>query len=166
MSKNVFIMKNCIASIFFMSFAFISLAQNAWQTDLLAQVNALRQKGCRCGNRNYAATTALTWNSQLELASNKHATDMNNKRYFSHTSRNGNGFAERIEAAGYNWGRSGENIAEGQLSVQEVFTAWRKSTPHCKNIMSPNYKEMGAARSGNYWVQDFGTLLEPVAKKK
>lgn len=159
-------MKNCIVSIYFMTFAFFSLAQNTWQADLLQQVNALRQQGCRCGNQNYASTTALAWNSRLELSSNNHATDMNSKRYFNHTSRNGNGFAERIEAAGYNWGRCGENIAEGQLSVNEVFTAWRKSPSHCKNMMSPNYKEMGAARSGNYWVQDFGTLLVPLPKKR
>jgi uncharacterized protein YkwD len=159
-------MKNCISSVFFMSFAFFSLAQNAWQTDLLQQVNALRQKGCRCGNKNYAATTALTWNNKLELSSNNHATEMKIKDYFSHTSRNGNGFAERIEAAGYNWGRCGENIATGQLSVNEVFTAWRKSPSHCKNMMNPEYKEMGAARSANYWVQDFGTQLAPPPKRK
>lgn len=141
-------------------------AQNEWQQDLLNQVNTLRQKGCKCGSKNYAATTALTWDSKLELAANNHAVDMKTKRYFSHTSRNGKDFAHRIEAAGYRWGRSGENIAEGQPDVNTVFKDWKKSPTHCKNMMSPEFRNMGAARSGDYWVQDFGTLMENPPKRK
>jgi uncharacterized protein YkwD len=150
-------MQKCIAFLIFMTFSFLAFAQNAWQNDLLTEVNAIRQKGCRCGNKNYPAAPALTWNNRLELASNNHAVDMNTNRYFKHNSRNGDGFAERISAAGYNWSRVGENIANGQRSVSEVVTAWRKSPSHCKNMMKAEYKEMGVARSGNYWVQDFGT---------
>jgi uncharacterized protein YkwD len=159
-------MKKYISIFIFMSFSLFASAQNTWQVDLLAQVNATRTKGCRCGNKNYAAAPALTWNNILELAANNHAIEMDKKRYFSHTSRNGDGFAERIEAAGYNWERCGENIANGQLTVKEVVLDWFKSASHCKNIMNPEYKEMGVARSSNYWVQDFGTLMKPLPKKK
>ncbi len=155
-----------IKIIVFSSLSFVAQSQNAWQQDLLNQVNALRQKGCRCGNKNFPTTKVLTWNNDLELSSSNHAIDMDVKRYFSHQSPNGDGFAERIEKAGYNWGRSGENIATGQTSVNEVFMAWRKSPSHCKNMMNAEFKEMGAARSSNYWVQDFGTLLEIKPAKK
>jgi uncharacterized protein YkwD len=34
---------------------------------------------------------------------------------------------------------------------------WLGSEGHCKNIMSANLKEVGVAREGNYWTEDFGT---------
>ena len=51
----------------------------------------------------------------------------------------------------------GENIAAGQQSFDEALRDWMKSTSHCKMIMDSTVKEIGVARSGNYWVQHFGT---------
>lgn len=147
-----------IKLLLFMLFGVYALnAQNAWQTELLNKVNELRKKGCKCGSKYYPPAVPLVWNAQLELAASNHAIDMTTKNYFSHKSKNGDSFAERIEAVGYNWVRSGENIAYGQASVNEVFLDWKKSPTHCKNMMNKEFREMGLARNGIYWVQDFGT---------
>ncbi|QQL50768.1 CAP domain-containing protein [Mucilaginibacter ginkgonis] len=133
-----------------------AIATNLNNTLLLKLVNDLRAKGCNCGVTAMPAVNALTWNDQLAAAALAHSNEMNTKNYFSHNSFDGSTFDTRVTAAGYKWMAVGENIAAGQTSEQEVFTAWLNSEGHCKNMMSASFKEMGAARAGNYWTQDFG----------
>ena len=128
-------------------------------TVLLQLVNNARKKGCKCGNTYYPPVAALTWNNQLEKAANSHSTDMFRNKYFSHTGSDGSGAGERITNAGYNWRFYGENIAQGYLSEKEVVKGWLGSPGHCANIMSKNYREMGAARVGDFWTEDFGSPL-------
>lgn len=134
---------------------------NAFRKEFLKRVNAVRAKGCRCGGKYMAPAPALTWNEQLEQAALAHAKDMNRNGYFSHTSRNGNSVKDRVERAGYSFkgfqGYSfGENIAAGQQSIEQVMTSWIKSPGHCKNLMNPNFREIGVAETNYYWVQNFG----------
>ncbi|HYK57071.1 MAG TPA: CAP domain-containing protein, partial [Flavisolibacter sp.] len=114
------------------------------------------KKGCNCGGTYYSPAPALTWNEQLEKAAQAHSTDMYKKRYFSHTSPNGDGAGDRIAKAGYRWQFYAENIGMGYRNENEVVEGWLKSPGHCKNIMNKNYKEMGVAKAGNYWTQTFG----------
>jgi uncharacterized protein YkwD len=86
---------------------------------------------------------------------------MNFHNFFSHSSIDGRTSEDRIVAAGYQFNgyRSfavGENIAAGQQSIAEVNDGWFKSEGHCSNLMNPEFKEIGVARSGQYWVEDFG----------
>lgn len=133
-----------------------------WQKQLLQKVNEIRQKGCKCGRKNYPAVAKLTWNNKLEQSANNHAVDMYKNNYFQHNSRNGTNYSQRIEAAGYNWKFSGENIAEGQENANDVFLDWFKSTSHCQNMMNKDFKNIGIANCKTYWVQDFGTLFPSV----
>ncbi|MCZ4224501.1 CAP domain-containing protein [Pedobacter rhodius] len=126
---------------------------------LLKLVNEKRTSGCNCGTTAMPPVNALTWNNNLAAAALAHSKDMNANNYFSHTSLDGRGAGERITAAGYKWMAYGENIAAGQPTEQVVFDAWINSEGHCKNIMSANYKEMGAAKDGKYWTQEFGAKL-------
>lgn len=108
-----------------------------------------------------APAPPLTWNDDLEIAAIKHAADMSKNGYFSHTSRDGRTSDRRMVNAGYTYKgyRSfavGENIAQGQMSIAEVMAGWFKSPGHCKNLMNPEYKEVGIAKYNDYWVQDFG----------
>jgi uncharacterized protein YkwD len=137
----------------------LSLPPDVNKTVLLQLVNNARRKGCNCGNTYYPPVAALTWNDQLEKAAYGHSTDMFRKRYFSHTGSDGTGTGERITSAGYNWRFYGENIAQGYSSEKEVVAGWLSSPGHCANIMSKNYKEMGAAKVGDYWTQDFGSPM-------
>jgi len=45
---------------------------------------------------------------------------------------------------------------EVQQGIQEVFQGWKDSPSHCKNMMSQEFREMGFAKVGDYWVQDLG----------
>lgn len=127
------------------------------KTVLLQLVNDARKKGCNCGSTYYASTTALTWNDQLEKAAYDHSKDMSQNKYFSHTGSDGSESGERISNAGYAWKWYGENIAAGYPTESEVVAGWLSSPGHCANIMNKNYKEMGVAKVGDYWTQDFGS---------
>jgi len=123
---------------------------------LLKLVNDQRTAGCNCGLTVMAPVPALSWNNLLAAAAAAHCKDMNTHNFFSHTSSNGNTVTDRVNAVGYKWFALGENIASGQFDEQTVFSAWLKSEGHCKNLMSASFKEMGAAKEGKYWGQNFG----------
>jgi len=124
---------------------------------LLDLVNSARKKGCNCGSTYYQATEPIIWNDLLEKAAVNHSKDMDKNNYFSHTSQDGTSFSERITAAGYNWTTCAENIAQGYTTEEAVIKGWLESVGHCKNIMNPDYKEMGVGKSGDYWTQTFGS---------
>lgn len=127
------------------------------ETTLLQLVNNVRQSGCICGSTVMPPVATVTWNDQLETAALNHSNDMYSNNYFSHTGLNGSTAGQRITAAGYNWMAYGENIAKGYSTEQTVMDGWLNSEGHCKNIMSPLFKEMGIARVGTYWSQEFGS---------
>ena len=52
----------------------------------------------------------------------------------------------------------GENLAKGQLSVDQVMRDWMKSPNHRKNILRPQFEEIGIGLFGDVWVQNFGRL--------
>jgi len=54
-------------------------------------------------------------------------------------------FAARVERAGIDAERSGENIAAGYFSQQEVFDVWRKSPGHNANLLMPQATRFGIA---------------------
>ena len=124
---------------------------------ILALVNDVRKKGCKCGDTYYYQAPPLKWNDKLEKAAMKHSKDMLEKKYFSHTSPDGSNAGVRLDRMGYRWTAFGENIAQGYSSEKQVVEGWLRSPGHCRNIMSKLYKEMGVARSGKYWTQTFGT---------
>lgn len=123
---------------------------------MLQLVNERRQQGCNCGSTWFPPTSPVTWNDQLESAALAHAADMSSKNYFSHTGADGSNPGQRISNAGYNWRAYGENIARGQSSEVTVMNDWIGSEGHCRTIMNPGFRELGAARVGAYWVQEFG----------
>ncbi|WP_162847083.1 CAP domain-containing protein [Mucilaginibacter gracilis] len=103
----------------------------------------------------------LTWNDLLAQSATEHAKDMYKHNYFNHESKDGSTSEDRIIKAGYIYKgyqkyTTGENIAYGQQSILEVLANWFKSDGHCKNIMNPDFKEIGVAEYNYYWVQDFG----------
>ncbi len=132
-----------------------------WKTELLAMVNKLRATGCRCGNQYMPPAPPLQWNEQLEQMALIHTSDMRRHRFMGHYSSTGVGIAGRAKAVGYHYIAVGENVAEGYASTQRVFTGWRKSPGHCRNMMRAGFQEMGAAWMGDYWAQEFG---DPVGR--
>lgn len=136
-----------------------------FQAAVLARVNQWRAAGASCRTAgSFAPTTALTWNAKLQQAAAGHSQDMVARNFFSHTSYDGRTMSSRIDAVGYNWLSIGENIAAGYPTVIAVVDGWMASDGHCKNLMNPNFKEVGVAcvpgTAANpytpYWTMDLG----------
>lgn len=125
--------------------------------ELLELHNRARIKGTRCAASRRTVAPKLTWSNQLAVAAKHHAQYMNRSREFSHTGRNGIKLAKRIENTGYKWLYAGENIAYGYKTHKSVMQAWLSSKPHCINIVSENFTQMGAAKVNSYWVAVFAT---------
>lgn len=126
------------------------------RAEMLAEVNALRRK---------AGAPELRMNAALQKAAQAHAQDMLDRGFFAHKSPSNTTVRERATKAGYKWRNIGENIAEGQRSVDEVVQTWWDSPGHRRNMLEPKFREIGIGlvtgktRDGEYrviWVQNFG----------
>jgi uncharacterized protein YkwD len=92
----------------------------------------------------------LRLNRRLGRAARRHTRDMVRRRYFSHTSRSGASFVDRIRRTGYlrsahSW-VLGENIAWGAgswASARAVMRAWMHSAGHRRNILTGRYRQVG-----------------------
>jgi uncharacterized protein YkwD len=125
-------------------------------------VNAARGKSRRCGSERFAAAPPLYASRPLTEAAADHARDMARRNYFEHRGRDGSQPKDRVLRAGYEPRLSGENIAFGPESAEEVVAGWLDSPGHCANIMDPRFKDIGVGlatgrkRNRIYWVQTFG----------
>jgi uncharacterized protein YkwD len=126
------------------------------RAEILARVNEARRK---------AGVKALRSDSRLDRAAQRHAEDMLARGFFAHESPEDKTVRERAKAAGYDWRTIGENIAEGQFTVDEVMTTWLNSPGHRRNILDPRFEELGVGlalgrangRHRVLWAQAFGT---------
>jgi uncharacterized protein YkwD len=125
-------------------------------------VNAARSKGGKCGSVRYPAVPALSEAPELTEAAARHARDMARRNYFDHRGRDGSQPKDRVLRAGYVPRLTGENIAFGPESAEEVVAGWLGSPGHCANIMDARFQQIGVGiglgrgRSRIYWVQTFG----------
>jgi uncharacterized protein YkwD len=126
-------------------------------------VNDARGHARRCGRERFAAAPPLRVSRKLNEAAADHARDMMKKRYFEHRGSDGSQPKDRVLRAGYKSRLTGENIALGPESAEEVVAGWLDSPGHCANIMDPRFQEIGVGfatgkkRGQIYWVQNFGT---------
>lgn len=79
---------------------------------------------------------------------------------FSHTRPNGTSFSTALTDAGVKYRGSGENIAWGQKTPEEVVEGWMNSPGHRANILNPSFTKIGIgyyqdSRGVNYWSQLF-----------
>ena len=78
---------------------------------------------------------------------------------FSHTRPDGSSFSTALTEAGVSYIRSGENIAYGQTTPQQVVQAWMDSAGHRANILDAGFTHIGvghAVVNGTaYWAQLF-----------
>ncbi len=135
------------------------LTLDHFQQEMLNRVNQLRASGCMCGGQKMQPVGSLRWNGLLEQAAIRHAEDMKDHNFFNHKGSDGTEVDKRATEAGYNWSNIGENIAFGYPDMPQVIKGWIKSPGHCKQMMNPAFKEMGAAQDDTYWVQVFGKQL-------
>lgn len=133
---------------------------------VFALVNEARSRQQQCGTRTMSATTAVSYDAEIARAAQLHAEDMAAQQYFEHDSLDGRTFVDRINATAYEGSPAGENIAMGFQTADEVVQGWLASPGHCRNLMDPEFDEMGLgfasrhdprfSEPSTYWVQDFG----------
>lgn len=107
----------------------------------------------------------LRASAQLDRSAQDWSNAMVVRRDFTH----GADFSARISAVGFNWSSVGENIATGYQTPAAVVAAWMASPGHCRNILSPIYREVGTgvndhaipgfSSQAGTWTQDFGLLM-------
>lgn len=101
----------------------------------------------------------LTISNKLFSAANVRANELTRK--FSHTRPDGSEYITAVESSGYDWSFVAENIAAGQINPSDVMKSWMNSDGHRRNILNPNYKEIGVGfvnyKGTIYWVQLFGS---------
>ena len=118
-------------------------------TQILNLVNEERAK---------AGLSALTLDMNITAAANVRAKEI--KQSFSHTRPNGSDFSTALTEQGVTYRGSGENIAWGQKSPEQVMNGWMNSDGHRANILNKNYRNLGLGyyqdeNGVNYWVQLF-----------
>ncbi len=131
----------------------------------------------------------LKGNPNLETAAKTHSQQMALRNFLDHCDfDSGASFWQRIEQAGYTgWAVTGENIAAGHKTAEEVVAGWMQSRSHRTNILSTDFWEVGhgymyqandeknVRQSGkqncladsttngpyyHYWTQNFGRRTE------
>lgn len=108
--------------------------------------------------RAKAGLSEVKLDANITAAANVRAMEI--KQSFSHTRPDGSSFSTALKEQGVSYRGSGENIAWGQKSPEQVMNAWMNSDGHRANILNPNYKNIGVgyyqdANGVNYWVQLF-----------
>ena len=100
----------------------------------------------------------VKWNNTLAKAAYGHAVDMDKNNFIDHLGSSGSRIGQRVDRAGYNWRSVAENVAWNSRTVRGAVLGWKDSPGHCLSMMG-NYKEMGAARVGAFWVQVFASPM-------
>lgn len=108
--------------------------------------------------RAKAGLPALKMDSAVTSAANIRAKEI--KQKFAHTRPDGSNFSSVLKEQGVTFRGSGENIAWGQKSPEQVMNGWMNSEGHRANILNKNFTTIGVghyqdANGVNYWVQLF-----------
>lgn len=111
---------------------------------------------------------ALRLSVALTKASKWMSADMARSDVLDHTDSLGRTFSRRISTFGFRGSTRGENIAGGtDGSASAMFSMWKASSMHRKNMLSKRYKVIGIGRTygadtmlGWYWATDFGGTVD------
>lgn len=102
----------------------------------------------------------LIVNYSLQEAAWKHSEHMARNKVLCHSGCGDGDPASRIRATGYKAATWGENVASGQRTSTQVMNAWMNSSGHRRNILNPDFTDIGVAYAvgglyGNSWTQVF-----------
>lgn len=112
-------------------------------------------------SRRRAHLNPLRFDDALVRAADARASDMAKSGYFAHVSPNGRTPFDVIAASGYDYASAGENLARGMTDPARVEDAWMGSRPHRRNVLNPEYRDVGIAIEGDLVVALFGTRRSP-----
>lgn len=109
-------------------------------------------------HRAAAGLAPVKYSAKISEAAQVRAVEI--EKSFSHTRPDGRYFSTVFAEHGISYRYSGENIAWGQQSPEEVVTAWMNSAGHRANILNAKFTELGVgyrqnAGGVNYFTQLF-----------
>ena len=87
-------------------------------------------------------STALKANNDLTKLARMKSKDIVDKNYFSHQSPTYGSPFEMMRDHGVSYMYAGENLAQNS-TADKAFNAWMNSEGHRKNILNPNFTELG-----------------------
>lgn len=108
--------------------------------------------------RAKAGLAPLTLSQPVASAAQVRAKEITQS--FSHTRPDGRSFSTALTEQKVSYRSSGENIAWGQKTPEQVMQGWMNSEGHRKNIMNAKFTSIGVgyyrnASGVNYWTQLF-----------
>ena len=120
----------------------------SYEAEVVRLVNAIRREN---------GLGELTLNWELSRVARYKSQDMVDKGYFSHNSPTYGTPFQMMQAFGLSYRMAGENIAYGYSTPQAVVNGWMNSEGHRKNILNPNFTQIGVGyvSQGHYWTQMF-----------
>lgn len=134
------------------------------QTDLYSLTNNTRQEN---------QLLPLKPDAKLEIAAKMKLNDMLQNNYFAHVSPSGVTPWVWIGKSNYDYVIAGENLAMNFYDSDDTMKAWLNSELHRKNILLPEFKEIGIAvgsgminnQKTTVVVQVFGSpKIEPITQ--
>jgi len=87
--------------------------------------------------------TPLVHDGKAQQTAYLHSRDMSDNDYFSHTSMNGDGLKERLEAEQVTYMHAAENIAAGYIDALSSMEGWLNSESHRTTLLNSSYTHMG-----------------------
>lgn len=114
----------------------LGYATNVSSQEVIADINSQRTKN---------KVSTLKVDSQLSTAAGLKADDMFKKGYWAHNSPDGTQPWKWFEAAGYKYQLAGENLAKDFRTSNGVTAAWLDSETHRKNMLNPDFNNIGLA---------------------
>jgi uncharacterized protein YkwD len=117
------------------------------------------------GERRVRRMPPLRLEPRLNRVAQDYAKKMLRESFYGHRAPDGSDVLTRIRASGYQPLAVGENLAQGQSSVEEVLGGWLDSPAHRENIFDRDFRDMGLGfaigrNAHGYqvlWVQVFAT---------
>lgn len=100
--------------------------------------------------RDRRDSRSVRYNADLELAAQRHATDMFERRFFSHVSPGGGDLTDRVRRVGF--ARAGCDWAVGEVlawgvgrrsTARGTVRAWLNSPSHRRILVSERYGQVG-----------------------
>ena len=110
------------------------------ERSIVGEINALRAS---------RGLPRLVISKQLSLAARSHSRDMALAGYFSHTTRNGQDFGDRVRrfyaSRGYRSWRAGENLlwASPEVDADRAVQMWIDSPAHRRILLTRDWREIG-----------------------
>jgi uncharacterized protein YkwD len=98
----------------------------------------------------------LAYDARLERAALQQAAYMARSGRMEHTTGWGKDFGRRMKKNGVD-APAAENIAQGRMDMDKLFSMWMNSSGHRRNMLDPRFNRFGLAYAGEadgrkYWA--------------